>query len=196
MLDIGSSTGTVMELFQKNGWVCEGIEPSKDARSFATQKGLHIYQKQFEEINLPPKTYDLIFINHTLEHMDNPLNVFSKIENVIKDNGYLLVGVPNFGGIGSKILQNHWQSLLPSEHKWQFTKHSLNIIAKSYGFKEVKSFTTSGILDCDNILKGYIFTFKKLKKRFLWYLFSLPFSLLINTSHSGDNLVIIFRKEK
>ncbi len=78
MLEIGSSTGVMLKLFTKRGWDALGVEPSGSSRE-AKKKGLRVLNVKFEDSKLPNDYFDLVVLNHTLEHMDNSRQVLKKI---------------------------------------------------------------------------------------------------------------------
>lgn len=43
----------------------------------------------------PNQLYDTIIMDHLLEHLENPVKGLSRIKNWLKDDGVLIVGVPN-----------------------------------------------------------------------------------------------------
>ncbi|MCX6706174.1 MAG: class I SAM-dependent methyltransferase, partial [Candidatus Woesebacteria bacterium] len=96
MLEVGSATGVMLKLFAKRGWDALGIEPSGSCQE-AKKKGLRVLNVTFEDSKLPKDYFDLVVLNHTLEHMDNPEWVIKKIKTFLKDEGIIFIDVPNFG---------------------------------------------------------------------------------------------------
>lgn len=189
MLEIGSSTGVMLKLFKERGWEVQGIEPSGSYRE-AKKKGLNVINAKFEDAKLPERYFDLIILNHTLEHMDNPQLVIRKISTILKEGGIIFIDVPNFGSLSSKILGRRWPYLLPLEHKSQFTKESLTKLLEDGGFAILDWESRSGIFEYANPIK------ELRRKRFLLDLFAFPYSLSATLLGMGDSMSFVAEKIK
>lgn len=77
VLDIGASTGTMLDLFSLSGWDTWGIEPSASAQ-VSKNKGHTIIRNSFEKAQLQENYFDVVIINHTLEHVSNPKKSIAK----------------------------------------------------------------------------------------------------------------------
>ena len=102
VLDIGASTGIMLDIFKSEGWKTGGVEPSKSA-SAVKDKGHKLIKDIFERAKLPKNYFDVIVLNHTLEHMDDPLFVLKKVYSLLKKEGIVFIDVPNFGSLASRI---------------------------------------------------------------------------------------------
>ena len=56
-------------------------------------EGIKIYQASLEEFN-PGRKYDLITSNHSFEHMDNQLENLKCFENLVNDDGTIVIRIP------------------------------------------------------------------------------------------------------
>lgn len=187
MLEVGSATGVMLKLFAKNGWDALGVEPSGSYKE-ARKKGLRVLNTKFEDAKLPQDYFDLIVLNHTLEHMVNPKQVIEKIKLVLKDKGIVFIDVPNFGSLSSKILGKKWPYLLPLEHKSQFTKESLTKLLKDSGFEVLHWESRSGIFEYANPLKELG------RKRFLIDILTSPYALVATFLGMGDSMSFVAKK--
>ena len=82
MLDIGCRPGFFLSL-QKRGWKVSGIDSSLKAVNYAKKKLKlrNITVNDYTELNSTKKnSYDVIYSNGVLEHIDDPLN-FIKISH-------------------------------------------------------------------------------------------------------------------
>lgn len=187
VLEIGCSNGVFLDIFKKNGWETWGVEPSENGL-IAEKKGHKIIKSYFEKAELPEKYFDLVVMNHTLEHVDDPMVVVKKIYKLLKPNGILFVDVPNLGSLLSKIMGKSWPYLLLEEHKSQFTKDSLSKIFDTSGFKVIHFESRSGIFEYAN-------PFLELhRKRFILDLITIPYSILTTLLNMGDSMSLIGRK--
>ena len=192
VLDIGCSNGVFLDLFtDRETW---GIEPSGSGE-IARKKGHKIIKDYFENLpagrqeQLPNDYFDLVILNHTLEHMDNPKKIIEKINILLKKGGIVFIDVPNFGSLLSKILGKKWPYLLPKEHKSQFTKESLTKLLQENGFDILYWESRSGIFEYANPLKELG------RKRFLLDLFAIPYTLFATLLGMGDSMSFIAKKK-
>jgi len=187
VLEIGSSTGVFLELFKENGYEVFGVEPSESSR-VAVKKGLTIYKGYFEKLTLPKNYFDVVILNHTLEHMDDPVFVLNKVKTLLKDGGIVFVDVPNAGGLSAKIFGKNWPYRLPDEHKWQFTKKSIFTVFRKSGFRVIFWQSRSGVFEYAN-------PFLELKRKSFFYdIITLPLALVSTVLNMGDSMTIIARK--
>lgn len=185
VLDIGCSNGVFLDLYKESEtW---GVEPSLNAK-IAAAKDHKILKTTFEKAELPKNYFDLVIMNHTLEHMDNPLGVLKKAFSLLKKEGVLFIDVPNAGGLGAKILGKYWPYRLPDEHKHQFTKESLSRLFRKSGFKILTFKSRSGIFEYAN-------PFLELKRpRFLFDVLTSPYALIATLLNAGDSMSLIGKK--
>ena len=190
VLDIGCSTGIMLELFKKAGWQVWGIEPSTSSQ-LAIQKGIKVLHTSFERAKLPKGHFDLIILNHTLEHMEDPVEIIQKIRPILKSRGILFIDVPNFGSLYSKLMGDHWPYLLPNEHHFHFTKKSLENILRNQKFKVIHQVSRSGLFEYSNPFLELWDSSTGFKKRFFTDLIFLPFSTLATYLNAGDSMSFI-----
>ena len=62
----------------------------------------HLFQHDFFSFNTKEK-YDLVSSFGFIEHFDNTEEVFAKHCDLVNDNGYLVIGLPNLRGINHII---------------------------------------------------------------------------------------------
>jgi len=187
VLEIGSSTGIFLEIFKEKGFEVFGVESSRSAVE-AKKKGIKVYRDYFEKLNLPRNYFDLVLLNHTLEHMDDPVLVLKKVNTLLKKGGILFVDVPNAGSLSAKIMGDSWPFRLPSEHKWQFTKQSILKLFSKTGFKVLLWQSRSGIFEYAN-------PFQELKRKsFIYDIVTFPLALVSKVLNMGDSMTVIARK--
>lgn len=137
LLDVGCSVGILLDVARQSGFVVKGVEFSRWASEFARQKGFDTVTGGLTEAAYPEKNFDVIVMNHVLEHIPEPLKVMAEIRRILKDDGLLVMGVPNFGSYMARLMKEKWFSLMPDQHIWQFTHESLGNLLKRTGFEEV-----------------------------------------------------------
>ncbi len=191
VLDIGCSNGIFLDLFKDSEtW---GVEPSK-AGDRAQVMGHRVIKEYFEKARLPQNYFDLVIMNHTLEHVKDSEIVLAKIYRLLKKDGILFIDVPNARGLGARILKDKWPYKLPNEHTYQFTKESLFKIIEDSGFKILHWESRSGIFEFANPILDLWQSLFGLKKRFVVNVLSIPYSLITTFLNMGDSMSFVARK--
>lgn len=196
VFEVGASVGGLLKAFKVDGWSVSGVEPSDKAQKEAVRNGIEVYLGSFEKLKFTASTYDLVVINHTLEHVNEPLRVLDKIKNILKPGGVVLVGVPNFASFKARTLKRKWTHILPSEHKWQYSPKSLKLLMDIAGFKTLSIYTASGIFEHKNPVKEIINSLIRLKKRFFINLINLPIDFIETQTGHGEGILLVAEKPR
>lgn len=194
VLEIGSSTGLLLSLLKEKGWDVTGVEISPEAAEYAEKRGVKTLQTSFEKLDLPSGSFDMVIINHTLEHLQEPDQVLRKIHGLLKEGGVLLVDVPNFGSFSAKVFKTQWFALLPGEHLWHFTFPALSKLLQSSGFKVLRRTSPSGIWDYGNPLLEVFQSLLGMKKRFFNNVLTAVPNLAVTLLNEGSTLTVVARK--
>lgn len=96
LLDIGTGIGQFLQLATPYFASLTGTEVSASAASIAREKyGLAVINDALEQIDFGERQFDVITIFHVLEHVHDPVAVVRKCQNLLQDDGLLLIAVPN-----------------------------------------------------------------------------------------------------
>jgi len=136
VLDVGCSSGILIELLSKEGYEVYGIEPNKKAYKTANKKlNKRIFNGILKKFIIKNKNkFDFVIYNHVLEHIDNPIDELFLVNKVLKKGGFLIVGLPNIQNIIFFLRQKYWEPLMPNEHIWHFSNKYLINLLKQRGF--------------------------------------------------------------
>lgn len=140
LLDIGCGNGYFLALCRSTGYEVQGIDISKWASKYATQRlGLSITTGEIDDVNLPAHYFDIITMWHTLEHTPNPRHVMLKVKNWLKEDGILVVEVPNYEGTDARRYWKDWIGWQFPFHFYHFTPQTLKQLLGICGFRVVKT---------------------------------------------------------
>lgn len=140
ILDIGAGTGMFLSYFKELGWHVDGLDLSKAAVNYAKKEfNIHLKCGDFQNYNFSPKTFDVISLNNSLEHLYNPFKTLQKIKRIIKDDGLLIITIPNIESVGAKIFGKHWRSLDPPRHLYHFSEKTIIKMLHKAGFEKLGS---------------------------------------------------------
>ena len=136
LLDIGAGTGDFLLKAKKSGWCIEGVEPNSEARIRALKKEVGLNPSLD---SLPEKKYDVITLWHVLEHLPDLDHQIKQFVSLLKDDGTLVVAVPNFNSFDAKYYKNYWAAYDVPRHLWHFSKTSIRKIFSNHGMQVVKT---------------------------------------------------------
>lgn len=92
VLEIGCSSGFMLDAFRRYGLTCTGIEPSGEFLGFLKNKGYNVYERLD---HLPAgKEFDVIVHFFVLEHVRDPLEFFKKTYARLKAGGKIIAEIP------------------------------------------------------------------------------------------------------
>jgi len=121
LLDVGCGDGMFLKVARTHGWQVTGTELNAGP---ARRAGFEVYQTLDECASLAP--FDCVTFWHSLEHMRDPRAVISKVRNLVADDGFLFIAVPDFGGLQSKTFKSRWLHLDVPRHLYHFTASSID----------------------------------------------------------------------
>lgn len=122
LLDIGAATGDFLATCKKGGWDVKGTEPNQKARSIAFQQGIQLLENNE---CLKKHSFDVITLWHVLEHIENLFEFISQLNELLKDNGRIIVAVPNYKSYDSEYYKEYWAAYDVPRHLWHFSKESI-----------------------------------------------------------------------
>jgi SAM-dependent methyltransferase len=130
IFEIGCAEGMLLHELRKRGMEVMGCEMNQAvAAEGAKALGVDILTAPFENLELPPKNFDLVMSFHTLEHLRDPASVLAKVANILRPDGALLLEVP----CGEEEYEN-------TDHLHFFSDTSLRTLLNKF-------FVTTDILD-------------------------------------------------
>ena len=102
VLDIGCGEGYVSSVLVRDNEVF-GLDIAESAIGEAREKGIKASLSNLENIPYPEKSFDVVLALDILEHLFDPVSVLRDANRVLKDDGFLLVSVPNAANIYSRL---------------------------------------------------------------------------------------------
>ena len=130
LLDIGAGTGDFLNAASRY-YEVNGVEPSEIARENAKRKNLELHST-LSEIS---DTYDVISMWHVLEHVPDLDHQIEEFHRLLKDDGILVIAVPNFKSKDAEIYKEHWAAFDVPRHLWHFSKIGIQTLFLENGFQ-------------------------------------------------------------
>jgi SAM-dependent methyltransferase len=122
VLDVGCEDGSILDKLQDRGWVTTGVDPN--TRDTITR------HRMLGAIPDEPG-FDLIIMQHVLEHLRDPVAVLKQARRALNEDGRLFVGVPTLDGLASHRKKNY---CINRQHVTAYTARSLRNLLGLAGF--------------------------------------------------------------
>lgn len=136
VVELGSNTGTQLQLFREAGMRVLGIDPAKNIKPVAEIKGVptiadFFNSKVAEKIVSDSEQARLIIGRHVFAHIDDLSDVIAGVRNLLHPSGIFVIEVPH---IIDLIAKNQFDTIY-HEHLSYFSVHTLRYIFASNGLR-------------------------------------------------------------
>jgi 2-polyprenyl-3-methyl-5-hydroxy-6-metoxy-1,4-benzoquinol methylase len=92
VLDVGSGPGLLEVAMDRDRWHVEGVEMSPYIAEFGPRElGTRVHAGLFEEMELEPRSFDVVVMKYVLDHMEDPFGALLRAREAIRDDGLLVV---------------------------------------------------------------------------------------------------------
>lgn len=134
ILDFGCGRGGFINLAREISNKIMGIELNKFNRKYINSIGIQCLESLSD---LGDEKFDLITLNHVLEHLNNPIEILICLKKHLKEDGIIIIEVPHARDILIETfnLKSFKNFTFWSEHLILHTKESLSAYAKISGLK-------------------------------------------------------------
>ncbi len=145
LLEVGCAEGIFLEAAKRKGWQVSGVEISQWASKFAREElNLQVFTGSLEQTCFSENYFDVIYMNHVIEHLDNPIKVLRILLKILRPGGIAIINTPNFNGLSRIVLKEEWRAISPERHLYYFTPHTLRKLLIKTGFK-IDKIVTHGL---------------------------------------------------
>ncbi len=203
LLDIGCSTGDFIEYVSSiAGWTCMGIEPSTVAYNMSNIKKF-IYNGYVTDFiqKYPDARFDVVTLWNVIEHLHSPTHELTKIYNLLRENGIIVITTPNVNSFAANLFKKYWIGYELPRHLYIFSEKTLSILLQKVGFRVHKMTNIYGEHAAFmSSVRFYIRAITGLRYS-LDFLFSMPIRLLLSPlffitkfKTSGSWLTVVAQK--
>ncbi len=134
LLEIGCAYGFFLEIARRSFEVA-GIDISKDATDYARNVlKLPAIRGDFLIHPFPQRTYDVVCLWDTIEHLQRPDLYLEKIARLLRPGGILCLTTGNIDRLLPRIQGARWRMIHPPTHLYYFSFHTLRRLLNKYGF--------------------------------------------------------------
>lgn len=196
VLEIGCGTGQFLEAARERGWTVSGQEFARETVEALAARlpGAELAWGVFpQECPYPDASFDLVHMNHVIEHFFDPLAALRRVAGLLRPGGLLYCEAPRLSTV-QKLLSGlvggkDFRLSCFLEHIAYFDKPSMALALRTTGFTPL-SLRVEGMGDPHRYVRGV--HYHSLRTHLI--------ALLVGTFKlqgplGGGNLVAIARKE-
>jgi SAM-dependent methyltransferase len=189
LLDVGAGSGIMVEQAIKEGYVAEGVEPSRWLHKQALEHELPVHLGVFPHENVKGP-FDVITFVDVIEHVPNPVELLIEISKHLSNDGVGLVVTPDVGSITAKIMGWRWWHFRIA-HIGYFKRQNLKLSLERAGLEVVHVGRPIWYFPLGYVLERltqYLPKFLRLPIGAFWDKFTVRLNL-------HDSLYMVFKKK-
>ncbi len=144
-LDIGASSGYMVQAAIEAGVKAEGIEPGSSGIAAALERGIRLVQAPAEKLPYADQSFDIVHSHHVFEHVADPSISALEAFRVLKPGGIILIEVPNqfdnirfWRDIIFRRVSQRKRDIRSIHHLSFFSKKAMHNLLTTAGFKDVE----------------------------------------------------------
>lgn len=136
-LELGCATGRYLQRLKQNGWTAVGLEPGEGPAHLARAAGLEVHCGTLTACKFPNEYFDAAAAWMVIEHVPDPRETLTRLAELLKPRGQLLISVPNAGCWEPAIFGRFWYAWEPPRHLHHFTPISIRRLLSESGFTDI-----------------------------------------------------------
>jgi Methyltransferase domain len=129
-----------LNAFLRYGCRCVGVEhPDYPEERLLNPDQITYLRSDATLETLPLNRFDLIFLWHAIEHVQNPMALMRRLRGLLSENGLMIMAAPNFGSSEAFAFKENWFHLDVPYHRFHFSESALRGLATSAGLRVTRS---------------------------------------------------------
>ena len=144
-LEIGCSTGALMQLLEDHGADAHGVDVESTWSghySYRPEKRTFLdLQHQEPQPQWRETPFDLVIAQEVIEHLERPYDFLRRIWQILKPGGHLFLTTPNLAGVTACLRGARWCGVDTEGHVILYSPRSLDFTVANCGFRKIKTFT-------------------------------------------------------
>lgn len=138
VLDIGCGTGDRLDVFRAKGFETYGVETS-DSADYATHHlRLNVVKGDLFSAHFSDSFFDIVTLYNVLEHTHDPRGVMRETHRILREEGFLIIQVPNKDSFQCKIFNKRWAAFDVPRDLTYYGSHTLTSLLQEAGCHVVK----------------------------------------------------------
>lgn len=125
-LDVGCSTGFVVEAARDRGWRAIGTDLNPSAIEFGRSRGLDLRTVALEDAGFEAGSFDAVGLFDVLEHLIDPAPVLRACKRLLAPGGIVFLYVPNYDSASRLLMGKDAHFIWPTHHLNYYTPATLS----------------------------------------------------------------------
>lgn len=131
VLDVGCGIGHLLYSMKQAGMKnLLGVDPFIE-KDLLYENGLEILKKEIDEVD---NGWDLIMLNHVLEHIEHQHEMLASIFSKLNPGGCCLIRIPTVSSQAWEQYKENWVQLDAPRHLFLHSVKSISLLSKEIGF--------------------------------------------------------------
>ncbi|MCA1693240.1 MAG: bifunctional glycosyltransferase/class I SAM-dependent methyltransferase, partial [Actinobacteria bacterium] len=141
-LEVGTGSGERLLQFADAGWDVVGQDLDPQAGHQARSAGITVYETAVGDLIGRERPFDLIGLNHVLEHADDPAELLRACDALLAPGGRLCIVSPNARALGTLLFGRWWFGLEQPRHLGIPTLDSLKFVSAGLNLRATHASST------------------------------------------------------
>ncbi|HXH06226.1 MAG TPA: class I SAM-dependent methyltransferase [Vicinamibacterales bacterium] len=138
LLDVGVGSGAFISEAIRRGWHAIGTEFSEStANAVRRRYSVEVWVGELPDLDLPRESFDVVHMNHVLEHVRDPVRTLRAAGQLLKPLGILVIEVPqefrDLAFVVRRLFGKPSFYLMPSQHLWFFEPTTIRNVTEGAG---------------------------------------------------------------
>src|SRR6185295_17898748 len=143
-LDVGCSTGFVVEAARDAGWKAIGVDLNPSAIEFGRTRGLDLRAVDLEASGFEPESFDAVSLFDVLEHLIDPGATLQACGRLLRPGGIVFLYVPNYDSASRLLMGKDAHFIWPTHHLNYYTPATIRDLLRRHGL-ETAYIATEGL---------------------------------------------------
>lgn len=194
ILDVGCAAGLWLDDLYNMGWEnVTGVDLFFPDNRIRQTKWKFIKGEIFDIQN---QKFDCIILNHSFEHMNNPISVLKKVNSLLNDDGISIISVPLAQGVAWRDYGYNFVQIDAPRHLVLYTTESMKMVCEKSGLYIDRTLYDSheGIFYYSEELKNTNKSHSEIAQSFKHNELFAQRAEMSNRNHDGDEAVFYIRK--
>ncbi|MDW8002176.1 MAG: class I SAM-dependent methyltransferase [Deltaproteobacteria bacterium] len=139
MLDVGCGSGDWLIAMKSRGYSrLMGQDIAGPGLERLRRSKIAVFEGDLRDFKHPDNSFDLIRMEHVLEHLPDPIEYLSRIRSLLKPGGRLVINTPTVDSLTFQLAGRHWHALEPGFHLFFYTPSSLKCLGEKTNLRLVR----------------------------------------------------------
>jgi 2-polyprenyl-3-methyl-5-hydroxy-6-metoxy-1,4-benzoquinol methylase len=136
-LDVGCSTGFVVEAARDAGWNASGLDLNPSAIEFGRSRSLDVHLVGLEDADFAAATFDAVSLFDVLEHLLDPVRTLRACARLLRRGGIVFLYVPNYDSASRLLMGKDAHFIWPTHHLNYYTPATIRDLMTREGLETV-----------------------------------------------------------